>query len=75
MRFPLFVRNYLAWTHPGGGRVYLVFSVPGGAPTGIAFDGNGGGAGVPHMCDWCHSSGLGSQVGLLTAENHRERIR
>lgn len=68
VNFPLFVRNYVAWTHPAGGKVFLVFSVPGGVPTGIAFDTNGGsGGGVPHMCQWCHSPGLGTGVGLLTA--------
>ena len=66
---PLFVRDYLAWAHPAGGRMFLVFSVPGGVPTGIVFDTNGcGGPPVPHMCDWCHCSGLGTEVGLLTAQ-------
>ncbi len=65
---PVFVRDYLAWTHPAGGRVYLVFAVPDGAPTGIVFDTNGGGGTlVPRMCDWCHSAGVGTQVGLLVA--------
>jgi len=67
LKFPLFVRNYVAWTHPAGGRVFLVFSTPGGVPTGIAFSTNGGGAPVPAMCEWCHSPGLGTQVGLLAA--------
>src|SRR4051812_44681863 len=68
VKLPLFVRDYLAWTDPAGGRVYLVFAVDGGAPTGILFDTNGGaGPAVPHMCDWCHCCGTGTQVGLLTA--------
>lgn len=69
IQFPLFVRDYLAWTHPAGGRVYLVFAVPGGVPTGIVFDGKGNGsaATVPAMCDWCHCSSAGTGVGLLTA--------
>jgi hypothetical protein len=67
--FPLFVRDYLAWTHPAGGRVFLIFSVPTGVPTGIAFETHGGtGPLVPHMCDWCHSGGMGTQIGLLTAQ-------
>jgi hypothetical protein len=71
---PVVVRDYLAWRHPAGGRVYLVFAVPGGAPTGIVFDTSGAGPAVPHLCDWCHCSGLGSQVGLLTARvNARKR--
>lgn len=76
VKFPLFVRDYLAWTHPGGGHVYLVFAVPGGVPTGIVFDSNGGGAeGAPAMCDWCHGTGKGTQVGLLSARlNARKRV-
>jgi hypothetical protein len=71
---PLFVRDYLAWTHPSGGSAYLVFSVPGGVPTGIVFDVSGGaGTTVPMMCDWCHQSTVGG-VGLLTATvNGRKR--
>lgn len=68
VKLPAFVRHYLAWSHPSGGRVYLVFAPPGGAPIGIAFDRNSAGPPVPHMCDWCHTSGLGAQVGLLTAK-------
>jgi len=73
---PMLVRDYLAWTHPAGGRVYLVFSVPGGVPTGIVFDTNGGaGPSVPQMCDWCHCGGLGTQVGLLVARvNSKKRV-
>jgi hypothetical protein len=76
VQMPLFVRNYLAWTHPAGGRVYLVFSTPGGVPTGITFDTNGQGvATVPAMCDWCHHSGPGNTVGLLTATlNNKKRV-
>ncbi len=67
LKFPLLVRDYVAWTHPSGGHVYLVFSVPHGAPTGIAFETNGGaGTTVPQMCDWCHSAGVGT-VALLSA--------
>lgn len=74
---PQFVRNYLTWKHPAGSYVYLVFATPGGAPTGIAFDHSGGGAGpsVPAMCDWCHLSSGGNQVGLLTARrNAKKRV-
>lgn len=76
VKLPLFVRDYLAWSHPGGTYVYLVFKAPGGVPTGIVFDVNGGPGGqVPQMCDWCHTSGLGGQVGLLTATlNSKKRI-
>lgn len=68
LHYPVLVRDYLAWSHPAGGKVFVVFAVPGGVPTGISFDTNGGpGPSVPHMCDWCHHSGLGTEVGLLTA--------
>ena len=73
--YPLFVRDYLSWAHPAGGRMFLVFAVPGGVPCGIAFDTNdGGGTSMANMCDWCHHSGSGTQVGLLTATvNARKR--
>lgn len=65
--FPAFVRHYLSWAHPAGGRMFLVFAVPGGVATGIVFDTNGGGQGPVAMCDWCHHSAAGTGVGLLTA--------
>ncbi len=76
VKLPLFVRDYLAWTHPAGGRVFLVFAVAGGVPTGIVFETNGGGAeGAPAMCDWCHCTGKGTEVGLLTARlNAHKRV-
>ena len=74
LTYPLFVRHYLAWPHPAGGKLYLVFAVPKGAPTGIVFESNGGaGAPVAQMCDWCHGFGLGAQVGLLTARHTANR--
>ena len=76
VKMPVFVRDYLAWTHPAGGRVFLVFAVPGGVPTGIAFDTNSGaGPTVPAMCDWCHCNTVGTGVGLLTAAlNSKKRL-
>lgn len=74
VKLPAIVRDYLAWTHPSGGRVYVVFAVSGGAPTGIAFDTNGGaGPAVAQLCDWCHASGQGTEVALLTARVHRAK--
>ncbi len=71
---PALVRGYLAWTHPSGGRVYLVFAPPGGAPTGIVFETIGGaGPAVVQMCDWCHCSGGGSRVALLTTKLRGDR--
>ena len=73
-RFPLAVQHCHAWVHPAGGRVFLVFAARGGVPTGIVFDHDGHGPLVPHMCDWCHFSGLGTQVGLLTARLNSKKV-
>jgi hypothetical protein len=72
---PRFVRDYLAWTEPSGAHVYLVFAVPGGVPTGVVFDvTRGAGSTTPQLCDWCHTSGFGNGVALLTATvNSRRR--
>jgi hypothetical protein len=73
-RFPLAVKDYVAWPHPGGGRVFIVFSIPGGVPTGIAFDSNSGGS-MPSMCSWCHTPSVGTGVGLLVATlNSSKRV-
>ena len=74
VKAPMFVRHYLSWVHPAGGRAFLVFAVPGGLTTGIVFDTNGGGPSVPHMCEWCRSPGLGSTVGMLTARVSGTRV-
>ncbi len=73
LTFPLVVHHTLTWAHPAGGRVFLVFAVPRGVPTGIAFDTNGTGPAVPHMCDWCHQTGLGTGVSLLSARLDAKR--
>jgi hypothetical protein len=73
VKVPVFVRHYLAWPHPAGGRVYLVFAVADGLPTGVVFDTHGAGPAVSHLCNWCHGSGLGSTVGLLTARRSATR--
>ena len=73
--FPLFVRDYLAWTETSGARVYLIFGIPGThKPLGIIFrrDQSGGDL-ITQMCDWCHTSGPSSQVGLLTADANTKR--
>lgn len=75
-RFPLFVRDYLAWVDPYGVRVFLVFSAPGSKrPTGIAFrrDQQGDKASAPHVCDWCRASGATDQIGLLTTDVDSKR--
>jgi hypothetical protein len=74
VKLPLFVKHCFTWAHPAGGRVFLLFAVPGGAPTGIAFDTNGGGPSVAHLCDWCRVPGLGSRVGLLTTRLNSKKV-
>jgi FBP C-terminal treble-clef zinc-finger len=74
VKLPLLVKHYVAWSHPAGGRVYLVFAIRQGAPTGIAFDVNESGPGVPHLCDWCRCPGVGARVGLLTTRLNANRI-
>lgn len=75
-RFPLFVRDYLAWVDPYGVRVFLVFTAPGGQrPIGIAFrrDQQGDKALALRVCDWCRTSGSADQVGLLTTDVDSKR--
>lgn len=74
-RFPLFIRDYLAWVDPYGVRVFLVFTAPGGKqPTGIAFrrDQQGDTTLVPQLCDWCRTS-TGAEIGLLTTDVDAKR--
>ncbi len=74
-RFPLFVRDYLAWVDPYGVRVFLVFTAPGSQrPTGIAFrrDQQGDKSLVPQVCDWCRCSTAG-EIGLLTTDVDSKR--
>ena len=77
VRFPLFVRDYLAWTETSGARVYLVFAAPGSRrPIGLIFrrDLQDSGA-TSRMCDWCHSYGSSHEVGLLTTDvNSKRRV-
>jgi hypothetical protein len=75
--FPLFVRDYLVWTETSNARVYLVFGIPGSyKPMGIIFrrDQSGGDL-ITQMCEWCHTSGPSSQVGMLTVDvNSKRRV-
>ncbi|ADO71564.1 FBP domain-containing protein [Stigmatella aurantiaca] len=74
--FPLFVRDYLAWTETSGGRVYLIFTAPGSRkPIGIIFrrEAQGGGPPTSQMCDWCHHTGSSNEVGLLTTDVDNKR--
>jgi hypothetical protein len=75
-KFPLFIRDYLAWVDPYGVRVFLVFTAPGSKkPTGIAFrrDQQGDKTVAPHVCDWCRTHGTSDQVGLLTTDVDSKR--
>ncbi|WP_224242837.1 FBP domain-containing protein [Hyalangium gracile] len=75
--FPLFVRDYLAWTETSGARVYLVFAAPGSRkPIGIIFRRDTSDSGLgSRICDWCHSTGSSSEVGLLTTDvNSKRRV-
>jgi hypothetical protein len=75
-RFPLFVRDYLAWVDPYGVRVFLVFTAPGSKKlTGIAFrrDQQGDKALALRVCDWCRASGSADQIGLLTTDVDSKR--
>jgi hypothetical protein len=76
--FPLFVRDYLAWTETSGARVYLVFAAPGTRrPIGLIFrrEASDSGALTSRLCDWCHSYGSSSEVGLLTTDvNSKRRV-
>jgi len=75
--FPLFVRDYLAWTETSGARVYLVFAAPGSRrPIGLIFRRDLQDTGpTSRMCEWCHSYGSGYEVGLLTTDvNSKRRV-
>ena len=75
-KFPMALKDYLAWVEPSGHRVYLLFEdQSSGEPMGIVFQRNNGAADTPAaMCQWCHTVRPGPAVGLLTAaagKNHR----
>ncbi|HVE86906.1 MAG TPA: FBP domain-containing protein [Myxococcales bacterium] len=75
VKFPLFVRNYLAWRDPSGTSLRVVFSLPGGVPTGILLKRNHGDKQPTQMCEWCHTTGGSDEIGLLTADaNSRKRV-
>lgn len=76
VRFPLVVREYLAWTDPGGLRVYLVFAEPEARkPIGVVFDRESSSGPTAAICEWCHSHGSTSQIGLLTvAASSKRRV-
>ena len=75
-RFPLFVRDYLAWPESSGARTYLLFADPENRKRyGVAFRVDTARGGAPHLCEWCHSFGGSGDIGLLTASvSDRRRV-
>ncbi|XXF76794.1 FBP domain-containing protein [Myxococcaceae bacterium GXIMD 01537] len=77
IKFPMFVRDYLAWRESSGARMYLVFGAPGThKPIGIIFRKDSeAGPPVAALCDWCHTYGSSNEVGLLTtAVSSKRRV-
>lgn len=76
MIFPATVKSYYAWVDSSGTKTFLVFSdVEKKPPIGVVFKKSP--AGTIAMCDWCHSVGEASSVGLLSAtasENRRVAV-
>ncbi|HEX4925037.1 MAG TPA: FBP domain-containing protein [Bdellovibrionales bacterium] len=69
LRFPLGVKDYIAWLEPSGHRAYLVFIDPASdKPMGIVFHRpHAKSEGINHMCEWCHCVRGSGGVGLMTA--------
>jgi hypothetical protein len=78
VKYPLVVRDYLAWSDPASPRVHLVFTEPGARhPIGLVFDRDRSGASQGSMCEWCHSFGSSAEIGLLmltVSDNRRVGI-
>lgn len=77
LSFPLFVRDYLAWSDPSLTRVFLLMSAPGNerTPVGVAFRREPQGGGAVSMCEWCHTTGSTQGVGMITtAVNSKRRV-
>jgi hypothetical protein len=73
-QFPLFVRNTLTWLENSGNRVFLVFLDPQSRKRfGIAFRRDSERGTTSHHCEWCHSFGGPSEIGLLTATASEKR--
>jgi hypothetical protein len=75
VKYPLAVRDYLAWPEPSGHRIFLVFEDQATKqPRGVVFQRTPAPADTPaSMCQWCHAVRSGSGVGLLTAAAGRNR--
>jgi hypothetical protein len=75
MKFPLVIKDYIAWLEPSGHRVFLIFQEPDGScARGIVFKRNSGASEpVVQMCQWCHSVRGGNAVRLLTARASAKR--
>ena len=69
--YPLLIEDYYAWTEPSGAYTYLVYKQSGWElPLGLVFQRNGSGSALSPagMCDWCHSYGPSSEIGLMSAD-------
>lgn len=74
-RFPMVIRDYLAWSEPSGNRLFLVLADrERQLPLGIVFRRDqSGGSGPARMCEWCHAVRSGDGVTLLTAASSSHR--
>jgi hypothetical protein len=74
MKFPLFVRDFLAWPEASGARTFLVFPDPASEKLlGVSFRRDQPRGPGPHFCEWCHSTGTANEIGLLTADSSAKR--
>jgi hypothetical protein len=77
LKFPLVIKDYMAWVEPSGFRTFLVYEDPTSRDArGIVFR-RSRPVGEPsvYMCEWCHRVSGGGAVGLLTAAaGSRHRI-
>lgn len=75
VKFPLILKDYLAWTEPSGHRVYLLFQDPNGnIARGLVFRRSSIPAQpIVQMCQWCHSVRGGNAVRLLTVKASQNR--
>ena len=71
--FPLYIRDYLAWPDPAGGRLFVLFEEPGtGHALGLAFRDDGE-KGANGLCEWCHNVGNVPGVSLMMCEKNSKR--
>ena len=76
MNFPLDIEYYYSWTESSGNYTYLIFKRPNwDSPHGLVFRRVQSHESTTGMCSWCHSTGGGDQIGMLTVSvNPRKTI-